>query len=310
MYNNITYNSSTAVSAGDTSTSNFNINYNIYADINASGTAYGIYDSSTDGTPIIDSDFVQWQYPNTPFDQYSSTSDPGFVSTTFDPQTPYGDFHLVYSSSSPAIGKGKNLSSYCTMAPSLQTLCQDWDGNPRPATGNWDIGAYQYAQTLASPSFYNLSVAVAGTGPASGAVAAAGAISCGQTCLAQIKTGTTVTLTEEPYYQSSFAGWSGVTCNEGSQIENTCTVTMNSTQTVTAIFITSSGTPAYGDANGDGQVTLLDAEVTARQAIGLSVSPFIAANVEVDGTGVVDIYDAFLIAEDANGKITKFPVQQ
>jgi hypothetical protein len=39
--------------------------------------------------------------------------------------------------SSPAIGEGENLSAYFTT---------DADGNTRPASGAWDIGAYQYGE--------------------------------------------------------------------------------------------------------------------------------------------------------------------
>jgi hypothetical protein len=43
-------------------------------------------------------------------------------------------------------------------------------------------------------------------------------------------------------------------------------------------------------------------------AIGLAVANFNSANAQVDGGSSVNIYDAFLIAEYAIGKIDKFPV--
>jgi hypothetical protein len=47
-------------------------------------------------------------------------------------------------SGSPTIGKGTNLTSLCTSFGISGNPC-DFDilGNPRPATGAWDIGAYQ-----------------------------------------------------------------------------------------------------------------------------------------------------------------------
>jgi len=45
----------------------------------------------------------------------------------------------VLQSASPAIGAGTNLSGL-----NLPGLDTDFNGNPRPATTNWDIGAYQH----------------------------------------------------------------------------------------------------------------------------------------------------------------------
>jgi len=52
------------------------------------------------------------------------------------------DFHLAATADS-LIGQGINLSSYFTA---------DLDGNTRPATGNWDIGPYQYSANAGLPS--------------------------------------------------------------------------------------------------------------------------------------------------------------
>ena len=62
----------------------------------------------------------------------SATTDPGFVNAAA------GDFHL--RADSPLRGKGVNLSSdpYASIT--------DFDGNPRPIEGNWDIGAYEYVE--------------------------------------------------------------------------------------------------------------------------------------------------------------------
>jgi hypothetical protein len=47
------------------------------------------------------------------------------------------------SSSSPDIRAGANLSSLCS-TPGLGLLCYDKNGVARPATGAWDIGAFQF----------------------------------------------------------------------------------------------------------------------------------------------------------------------
>jgi hypothetical protein len=47
----------------------------------------------------------------------------------------------LLTSSSPARAAGINLTSYCTETPAM---CLDRAGNARPASGAWDIGAYEY----------------------------------------------------------------------------------------------------------------------------------------------------------------------
>ncbi len=57
-----------------------------------------------------------------------------------------GDFHLS-AGDTLARGQGVNLTSYCSSIPAL---CTDKDGTPRPSTGPWDIGAYQYSSVGSS----------------------------------------------------------------------------------------------------------------------------------------------------------------
>ena len=123
---------------------------------------------------------------------------------------------------------------------------------------------------------------------------------------------TVVTLTATPSNGEVFAGWSGGGCTGNS---TTCAVVMTQAQNVTATFNTAPAASCgvnCGDVNGvmnNGQpvVTIVDAELTAQEAIGVQVSGFITANALVDGGTTVDINDAFLIAEYAVRKITSFP---
>ena len=50
---------------------------------------------------------------------------------------------------SPLIGAGANLTALCG---TLSALCSDIAGNPRPSTGNWDIGAYEYGSGPVAPA--------------------------------------------------------------------------------------------------------------------------------------------------------------
>ena len=53
-----------------------------------------------------------------------------------------GDYHLT-AAATALMGQGANLSTYFTT---------DKDGKLRPATGNWDLGAYQYGVITNSPT--------------------------------------------------------------------------------------------------------------------------------------------------------------
>jgi hypothetical protein len=54
--------------------------------------------------------------------------------------------NLMPVAGSPAIGAGTNLTSLCAgqPVPGLGALCSDKVGNARPASGAWDVGAYEY----------------------------------------------------------------------------------------------------------------------------------------------------------------------
>jgi len=79
------------------------------------------------------------------------------------------------------------------------------------------------------------------------------------------------------------------------------------------VSLATSGPSNLGDVNGavDGNgnpvVSIVDAEETAQEAIGVDVPGFITANALVDNGTSVDINDAYLIAEYAVKKITTFP---
>lgn len=79
---------------------------------------------------------------------------------------------------------------------------------------------------------------------------------------------------------------------------------------LSVVPITCSGpsTPVYGDVNGDGSITIADAELVAQSVVGLkTLTTAQQTAAEVDGKNSVDIYDAFLIAEYVLGQISKFP---
>lgn len=56
--------------------------------------------------------------------------------------------HLL--SGSPLVQAGTNLTTLCNSDPNLAPLCRDKSGNPRPASGPWDIGAFNSGSTTTS----------------------------------------------------------------------------------------------------------------------------------------------------------------
>ncbi len=90
---------------------------------------------------------------------------------------------------------------------------------------------------IASGPSFPLTVSLAGTGSGTVTSSPAG-INCPSACSANFASGQSVTLTASPASGSSFAGWNGACSGAG-----TCTVTMSSSQAVTATFNAVAGTP-------------------------------------------------------------------
>jgi hypothetical protein len=67
------------------------------------------------------------------------TNDPQFVSLAFGCTTSSFSNNYAIQSNSPCVAAGTNLSGL-----NLPGLNADINGNPRPSSGAWDIGAYQH----------------------------------------------------------------------------------------------------------------------------------------------------------------------
>jgi hypothetical protein len=88
-----------------------------------------------------------------------------------------------------------------------------------------------------SGSGVTLRVSKAGTGTGRVTSSPSG-IDCGSSCSKTFSAGTVITLAAQPSSGSAFAGWSGGGCSG----TGSCTLTLNSSTTVTATFNTSGGT--------------------------------------------------------------------
>jgi hypothetical protein len=89
---------------------------------------------------------------------------------------------------------------------------------------------------LNPPINYTLSVSVSGNGTVSSLPAG---VSCPSVCTMNYSSGTPVTLTATPAGGATFSGWGGACSGNGS-----CLVTMNSLESVTAIFSASAPSPS------------------------------------------------------------------
>lgn len=113
------------------------ITYGGYTDSAAVTSDYNlIYASSSDYRTKC----TYGSYTNETWEQFKIYSGTDDNSINSDPKLTES-FRL--SSDSPARGKGVNLSSIIPL---------DKDGNERPASGAWDIGAYEYEESVTLPS--------------------------------------------------------------------------------------------------------------------------------------------------------------
>ncbi|MBI3802446.1 MAG: hypothetical protein HY282_01620 [Nitrospirae bacterium] len=119
-----------------------------------------------------------------------------------------------------------------TATPNPDALFSGWSG-ACTGTGSCVVtmdAAKAVTATFTSQTF-NLLVAKSGTG-AGRVTSDVGGIDCGSTCSATYNIHTTVTLTAAPETGSVFAGWTGACTNASGN----CVVTMETAQSVTAMF--------------------------------------------------------------------------
>jgi hypothetical protein len=112
-----------------------------------------------------------------------------------------------------------------------------WSGAGCSGTGpcTLTMNAAQSVTATFNTAVFSLTVSLAGTGTGV-VVSSPSGISCGVTCSSSFTAGTVVTLTASAGAGSTFAGWNSAVCSG----TNTCTITMNATQLVTAVFTTAS----------------------------------------------------------------------
>ena len=140
-----------------------------------------------------------------------------------------------------------NASVTLTATPHSGSSFTGWSGD---CSGTSTCVLSMTASHTVTATFSNsgpqLNIGEAGNGTGTVSSNPAG-ISCQSTCTAPFSMGQIVTLTAVPSSGSTFMGWSGGGCSG----TGTCSVTMNSAQTVVATFTRTGGTscPASGTTN-------------------------------------------------------------
>jgi hypothetical protein len=134
FYNNVFYNWSRAIDVWAVYWQTFYFENNVFISGSGIQDSYGAPSAAVINSNTWDtsSQSASSSDMRTKFAGNVLVADPGFVNAAA------GDFHLL--STSVLRAKGINLSN----DPSASTT--DKDGNPRPASGAWDIGPYQYVQ--------------------------------------------------------------------------------------------------------------------------------------------------------------------
>jgi List-Bact-rpt repeat protein len=122
---------------------------------------------------------------------------------------------------------GANVTSYTdSTLMDLTTYC--YRVNAFNSYGTSPYSPEACASTPTPVQMFSLVVTRAGTGTGTVSSSPSG-VNCGNTCSASYQSGTAVTLSATPASGSTFAGWSGTGCTNGS-------VTMNANISCTAIF--------------------------------------------------------------------------
>jgi uncharacterized repeat protein (TIGR01451 family) len=150
-----------------------------------------------------------------------------------------GDYQYQCSASVPGLTAVGDQSGSCTVSGTPTT-----EGTYTITLGVCDMAdqtvcATEQSASLAiePPPMYTLTVNDVGTG-AGTVTSDTGGISCGTNCSASYQEGTTVILTATPDAGMPFGGWYGCTPVQENPLQ--CTTTMNSAQTVNAVFFAAS----------------------------------------------------------------------
>lgn len=138
-----------------------------------------------------------------------------------------------------------------------------------------------------------ISLRVSRSGPGSGTIASTSpGIDCGVDCYESYATGTSVTLTAQPAEGSAFAGWSDGSCPG----IGPCTLQVDGKRSVAATFI-----DKYGDMNGDGAATMIDAILALQFATGINPPYELNLGADVNHDDMIGLEEIVYILQKTAG---------
>src|SRR3990172_4467423 len=124
-----------------------------------------------------------------------------------------------------------------TPLPGTGSVFAGWTGNSDCTDGSVTMNANKSCTANFALVQALLTVTAIGNGSVS---STSGGITCGSTCSFSISLGSTLALQATPTTGSAFAGWSGAGC----QGTGSCSITLTTDTSVTAIFVGSGSSPA------------------------------------------------------------------
>jgi hypothetical protein len=124
-----------------------------------------------------------------------------------------------------------------TPLPGTGSVFAGWTGNSDCTDGSVTMNANKSCTANFALNQALLTVTVNGTGTVD---STSSGMTCGSSCTFTLSLGSTITLRGTPSTGSSFAGWSGAGC----QGTGSCSITLTTDTSVTAIFVGSGSSPA------------------------------------------------------------------
>jgi hypothetical protein len=217
--------------------------------------AYGANGTAVTAVPEVGYHFVDWSDASTanPRTETNVTANvdvtANFAVNTFTLNYAAGAGGSLTGNTSQTIDYGKDGTAV-TAVPAVGYHFVDWS-DASSANSRTDTNVMANVDVTANFAINTYDLSVSMTGIGSGAVASDPAgIICGSICSSPFNYNTLVTLTAVPTMGSSFSGWSGAGCSG----TDSCQVTMNAAQSVTATFTQDEYTLAI-EKVGSGAVT-------------------------------------------------------
>jgi len=143
--------------------------------------------------------------------------------------------------------------------------------------------------TTAAPITLTVSKSGSGSGTI---VSTPPGIDCGADCNENYTSSTSVTLTAQSSVGSAFTGWSGGLCSG----TGTCILQVDGAKSVTATFI-----DIYGDINGDGSATIMDAILALQITTGIKTAGDLSSSADVNNDHKIGLAEIIYILQKASG---------